>query len=155
MKHISISINGKEDLSEKYNNNVLSNEINSYILKESLPVRNSERIIVDILSYKELKEEDKIEIERLIKNNYKSLCKEKNIIKEYQYKQSILLTIIGILFIVISNILKEESIISELFLIVGWVSLWEVIYKILFDNVKDKIEIERYNKINFIIKKKP
>ena len=153
MKHISISINGKEDLSEKYNNNVLSNEINSYILKESLPVRNSERIIVDILSYKELKEEDKIE--RLIKNNYKSLCKEKNIIKEYQYKQSILLTIIGILFIVISNILKEESIISELFLIVGWVSLWEVIYKILFDNVKDKIEIERYNKINFIIKKKP
>ncbi|MGM9881447.1 MAG: hypothetical protein ACI31S_01220 [Bacilli bacterium] len=160
MKHISISINGKEDLSEKYNSSVLSNEINSYILNECLPVRKNEKIVIDILSSNELEEEDKLEIEKLIKNNYKNLRDEKNIIKEYQYKQSIVITIIGIIFIVMSNILKNESILSELFLIAGWVSLWEVIYKVLFGRVKDKIEIERYKKlskckINFTMKKKP
>lgn len=160
MKHISISINGKEDLSEKYNSSVLSNEINSYILSECLPVRKNEKIVIDILSSNELEEEDKLEIEKLIKNNYKNLRDEKNIIKEYQYKQSIVITIIGIIFIVMSNILKNESILSELFLIAGWVSLWEVIYKVLFGRVKDKIEIERYKKlskckINFTMKKKP
>ena len=54
----------------------------------------------------------------------------------------------------------RAQILSELFLIIGWVSFGEVIYKILFDNVKDKIKTERYKRlsrcqIEFTTKKKP
>lgn len=160
MKNISLCIEKKDDLSEKYNDMVLANEISNYIESECLSLKKKDEVVIDIITEEELSLNDKREIEVLIRNNYKELQKEKMIVKEYQNRQSIFLSLFGILFIIISNILNEESILSELFLIVGWVALWEVIYDILFDNIKDKIKLAKYkklanSKINFITKKKP
>lgn len=159
MRRINLFIDSVDDLKEKYNENVLSNEASNYIESECLSSTKKDKIVIEVVTEKELTQDDRDEVERLIKNNYRELQIEKIIIRNYQIKQSFFLSLFGILFIVISNILKED-ILSELFLIVGWVAFGEVIYKILFDNVKDKIKTERYKRlsrceIEFITKKKP
>lgn len=159
MRRIELYVDGTDDLKEKYNGNVLSGAASNYIESECLSSVKKEKIVIDIITKKELSQVDRDEIERLIKNNYRELLIEKEMIKDYQVKQSFILSLFGILFIIISNLLKAD-ILSELFLIVGWVAFGEVIYKILFDNVKDKIKRERYKRlsrceIDFITKKKP
>jgi len=159
MRRIELYVDDTNELKEKFNDNVLSKEVSNYIESECLTSVKKEKIVIDIVTKKDLNQKDKDEIERLIKSNYRELLIEKNIIKNYQVKQSFFLSLFGILFIIISNLLKED-ILSELFLIIGWVAFGEVIYKILFENVKDKIKTERYKrlsrcKIEFITEKKP
>lgn len=159
MRRIELYVDSINDLKEKYNGNVLSNEVSNYIESECLSSTRKDKIVIEVITEKKLMQKDKDEIERLIRNNYRERQVEKIIIRNYQIKQSFLLAMFGIIFIVISNMLND-GILSELFLIVGWVAFGEVIYKMLFDNVKDKIKTERYKrlsrcKIEFITKKKP
>lgn len=159
MRRVELYVNSIDDLREKYNGNVLSNEVSNYIESECLSSTKKEKIVIEVIANKEFVQEDKDDIERLIRNNYRERQVEKNIIRNYQVKQSFFLSLLGIVFIVVSNMF-DNSVLSELFLIVGWVSFGEVIYKILFENIKDKIKTERYKKlsrcgIEFITKKKP
>ena len=159
MRRIDLYIDDISELRAKYNDNALSRDVSDYILGECLTSTRKDKIVINVITDKNLNHDDMDEVERLIRNNYRELLLEKNMIRNYQVLQSFFLSLFGILFIVISNVLKEQ-ILSELFLIVGWVAFGEVIYKILFDNVNDKIKKERYKRlshcqIEFITKKKP
>lgn len=159
MRRIDLYIDDISEIRAKYNDNALSRDISDYILGECLTSTRKDKIVINVITNDVLNQNDMDNVERLIRNNYRELLIEKNMIRNYQVMQSFFLSLFGILFIVISNVLKKQ-ILSELFLIVGWVAFGEVIYKILFDNVKDKIKTERYKRlsrcqIEFTIKKKP
>ena len=64
-------------ITEKFNNEVLSNDISSYIISESLTVKKNEKVIININSREKLNDEDRKYIEKLIKNNYMKMYSEK------------------------------------------------------------------------------
>lgn len=148
MKKIDVFIEKKEDLTNKYNSEVLSKEVNNYIEEECLGVKVKENISLNIYTPKDLPTEEKESITKLIHRNYKALYQESIEINNYQNKISIVLSLLGIIFIVISNFLSSEKILSELFEIAGWVALWEVMYKELFEDIKDKMKRQKYKKLS-------
>ncbi len=147
MKQIKLFIEKNGDLCEKFNDKVLSSDIGNYIEKECRAVKKKDKVTISIVTPKELTDKEKNDIEELIKNNYQSLKKEQSIVKEYQIKRNLILILLGVIFVMVSNIFEKQFVLSELFLIVGWFAIWEVVDRILFDGVRDKIKTERYNKL--------
>ena len=65
----------------------------------------------------------------------------------------LILMIVGIVAIILSE--KIVSLLSELFLIAGWVVIWEILYDIIFNDIKRRRTIRIYKelarcKINFL-----
>ena len=125
-----------------FNSNILANELNDYILDccEFLPQKKDVlNIVVKGLAHKE---QDKFA--NVLHIYYQNkLCEYKKI---FDMEQSIrfVFFIIGVLAILISELFS--SFLEELFLIAAWVIVWEIIYDLLFKQIKriKKAKIYKY-----------
>ena len=128
MKTININLKSIEDATNEFNDKLLSSNLDTYILENSKHTRNKERISLTI-------------------SNISSK------IDHYDDYFRLLLLLLGIILIIISE--QLTLFLSELFLIAGWVVIWEVVYDILFTGIKRKRELKIAKKlstceINFI-----
>lgn len=152
-KNINISILDKEDFFDKYNEERVSKGLIEYIIEESRFVKKRDDLSI-ILSIDDSNNSEfyKSKIKEGLSKRYeKSKQKEKN----NNFKQLILF-LIGIVFLFISAITSDETIFKEVFLIVGWVPIWEVIDIQLFSDLnerKNRKIIKRLLKSNILIKK--
>lgn len=134
-KIIEIDIHDKYDLVEKYNEDKIANGLIDYIVKESLPINKDEKIkiIINIKCKNIDKDCTNFLKEGLTQEYNKSLKEHKiNQIKE------VYLLILGIIFLLLSRIINNESIWKEILLITGWVPIWEVVDIALFSNTTSK-----------------
>ena len=69
-----------------------------------------------------------------------------NKIDKYDDYFRFLLLLLGIILIIISEIFS--ALLSELFLIAGWVVIWEVVYDILFTGIKRKQKLKIAQKLS-------
>ncbi len=136
---IEIAITDENDLYEKYNKKYVSSSLINYILEETKNINNNGKIKIIISST--LKES--IDYESLIKEG---LEKEYKInLRRYNRNKYLKLfyLALGIIFLILSFLLKNTVIFSEILLIGGWVLIWEVIELQIFtdfeDNIKRKI----------------
>lgn len=72
--------------------------------------------------------------------------KSLNKIDKYDDYFRFLLLLLGIILIIISEIFS--ALLSELFLIAGWVVIWEVVYDILFTGIKRKQKLKIAQKLS-------
>lgn len=136
---ITIILKNLESALNEYNDKDLSDSLNNYIMencKESIKTKN---ITLNISGIKSPKEKEYLT--KVIHNYYN----EKVIIFQRfdtldDYFKAVL-SIIGIIAILISE--KFESLLNELFLIAGWVIIWEIVYDLFFK----EIERQKKNKI--------
>jgi len=154
---IEINIKNIEEITEKYNNNELSDDIANYIFSHSMAIPVNQNPEINIRTNFELIEEEKNNIADMIHRHFGLEVQKSIIISTYKRNYQILLFLIGLFLITLSNLgfILELSTIHELFLIFGWVAVWELIYDGLFTNYKEKIKRKRYKKlsnvkINFI-----
>jgi len=78
------------------------------------------------------------------------------IVSKHQTYRQIVLFLLGVILIAFSalKILSYLYVLKEICLIIGWVMIWEVVYTLLFDDVKRRIKLKKYKqlckaKINF------
>lgn len=148
---IPIQINDLTLALNPFNKAEISKDLDEYITKyyEHLSLKKS-KLELKIIGLNNLK--DQQALTNIIHNFYQTqLKKYQKIDKLDDYIRSILL-LIGILAILISN--QFQSLISELFLIMGWVIIWEIVYDVLFNLIKRKRKTRLYLalstcKINF------
>lgn len=122
-KVIEVNLYDKNDLTEKYNKKIASKDLIDYIIKEAMFVGKNDTIKVIINN------------ECNLKNGYLEIIKDgleleyHNSLKRYHLNdvKQLTLLLVGILFLFISTIIKNNFIFKEVFLIVGWVPIWEVI----------------------------
>ena len=69
---------------------------------------------------------------------------------QYKTKYQILLFLIGIFLIALSNLpfISNLSTLHEILLIFGWVAVWELIYDIMFVDIKENIKRKRFKKLS-------
>ena len=144
MKKISIKITTLKDATNEYNENVLNSELENYLTTSCMHTLNKERIILNIYGL-ENKEEEK-EIINLIHKHYETKAKQLKKIDKYDDYFRFLLLILGIILIIISE--QLTSFLSEIFLIAGWVVIWEMVYDILFTGIKRKKDLKIYKKLS-------
>lgn len=129
-KVIEIDLTCNDDLYEKYNRKIVSNDLVNYIITSA----NTKK-----------KDKIKIIINNSIGISSVSLIKE-GLKKEYEksyliyYKNNIVQIIyllIGIIALFVSSIM-DGNIFKEIILIGGWVLIWEMIELEIFSDVKEK-----------------
>lgn len=151
LKHIEIDImiNSKEDVINKYNKNKLSQYLSEYIYRECFGTPLKRHISLNIKSKNKLSINEQNDIVNIIRSNYGHLISENLIYLKHDKIRALFLFIIGILLIIISKIIRStnELILSEVLLVIGWVSTWEATYNFIFDDSKRRIKIKRYKKL--------
>lgn len=151
MESININLKSIEDATNEFNDKLLSSNLDTYILENSKHTRNKERISLTISNISSKKEQN--DLINLIHSHYLKKVIQLKKIDHYDDYFRLLLLLLGIILIIISE--QLTLFLSELFLIAGWVVIWEVVYDILFTGIKRKRELKIAKKlstceINFI-----
>ena len=149
MNKIIININRYEDIIEKYNNNVLSDELARYIFNRAMTISINRNPEIDIYAANSLTDEQENEIADMIHKHFGLEVQKSLIISKYKRNYQMLLFLIGVFLITLSNLsfILNLSTIHELLLIFGWVAVWELIYDGLFVDFQEKIKRKRYKKL--------
>lgn len=128
--NIEIELRNETDALNTFNKNRISESLDNYLMT--------------LLEYKPFKEKIKLaiysdnnaSIEKVIHNYYKEkYIFYKKIDNSDNYIRLVLLLIAIILIFISTQLL---AIFSEIFLIAGWVIVWEVVYDIIFRSAKRK-----------------
>lgn len=150
--NINIELKNLESALNEFNKDILSDNLDNY-LKYSL---NNEKLInknIQLNIKGITNKEEQIHLTKVISNHYQKKNNFFNKIDNVDNIVRFILGIIGAIIILISH--EFDFLLSELFLIAGWVIIWEIVYDILFNEIKRKRKKKIYallanSKINFI-----
>lgn len=148
-KTIKIDIDTEIELIEKYNSDLVSNELIEYLIESAKDCTKKDKIEI-IINKKNIKRE----CLPLIKEGLKTKYKKNEIHKKRNDIKQIFMLLGGAVSLMLSTFLGD-TIFNEIALIGGWVLIWETIESNLFDDSKTKIENKLIKKIlnsNFIEK---
>ena len=137
MKSIVVNIRRERDLYEKYSNEV-SSELLNYLIDEA-KVKEDIEIIVNTKL-------DINNIDKLIKKGLEDSYKDTKLIDKFYNSKQIKFLIFGILFLLFSTFMKLE-LIKELVLIMGWITVWEVLDIAINIDSKQKFNRKIINKL--------
>lgn len=138
--NIKIELKNIEQALNEFNNNMLSSSLDEYIMSNFTHLNLIKKDITLNISGLKTKEEQE-KIQTIIHEHYSRKFKIFELTDDLDDYFKIIFGIIGSLAIIISH--KFSFFLSELFLIAGWVIIWEIIYDLLFNEIKRK----RKNKI--------
>lgn len=134
--NIEINLENELDALNIYNKNIISESLDNYL--------------VSFLEHKHLKEPITLiisgnknqDIDKIIKNYYQEKYLYLNKIDKLDNYIRLILFIIGLIAIIFSE--QFTNVIGEIFLISGWVIIWEIIYDVLFNEIKRKRKAKIY-----------
>lgn len=150
--NINIELKNLESALNEFNKDILSDNLDNYLIyslnNEKLINKNIQLNIKGINN-----KEEQIHLTKVIYNHYQKKNNFFNKIDNVDNIVRFILGIIGAIIILISH--EFDFLLSELFLIAGWVIIWEIVYDILFNEIKRKRKKKIYDllansKINFI-----
>lgn len=147
---IEININEYEDVIEKFDDNKLSRELANFIYNQYTALSVNKNVEINVKSTCNLTEEQENNIADMIHRHF-GLETQKSILTfKYKTKYQILLFLFGIFLIALSNIsfVSNLSTLHEILLIFGWVAVWELIYDIMFVDIKENIKKRRFRKLS-------
>ena len=134
--NIEINITNENELLNIYNKNIISETLDNY-LTTSLEHRSlKENITINITGT------ENENIKNIITNYYKEKYLYFKKIDTLDNYIRLVLFLIGVLSIFMSK--QFTNIVSEIFLIAGWVIIWEIIYDVLFSEIKRKRKARIY-----------
>lgn len=142
---IDIKLNNLDLAVNTFNDNILAPELDDYIINTSFNntfKNNNIKLIIKGI----LKKEEQDKLTHLLHKHYNNKYLEYKKIDKIDDYVKFLLFIIGIIAILIHT--QLNSFLNEIFLIAGWVIIWEIIYDILFKTIKRKKKTYIYCKLS-------
>lgn len=148
--NIKIELKDKEKIYNAFDENKLSDDLGRYIYTQRSSFEINKDIEIDIYFYDNMSSNEKDNIVNMIHEYFKDSVKEMSYVEKQDRIKKILLLILGTILIFLSHLinLNNDFIISEILLIVGWVSIWEVFDNILFRETKRKFRLNIYKKLS-------
>jgi len=150
--NINIELKNLEIALNEYNKDIISENLDNYLIyslnNQKLINKN---IIINIKGIYNKEEQE--HLKNVLINYYQNKTSFFNKIDSVDNIIRFILGIVGAIIILISH--EFNFLLSELFLIAGWVIIWEIVYDLLFNEIKRKRKKKIYNllatsKINFI-----
>ena len=135
VKEIKIDIASRKDLLEKYNESKVCKDVIEYLVKEAMLVGKEEEIKIVVNKDSAVLNEN---CKELIKNGLKDEYKRSMEKQHTDNVRQIYFFIIGVLIIFISTFFKEQGILREVLLIIGWVPIWEMVRIELFPDAQGR-----------------
>lgn len=146
---IEIVINDNEDFYNQFNSNKLSQDLGAYIYSQSLGYPVKDTLKISIKTKDKLSNEKKDNIVDMIREYFGLSIRETLIYYKYNKVKKILLFTLGVILICISHFIGviNDFLVSEVFLIIGWVAIWEVFENILLVETQKKFKLDRCRKL--------
>lgn len=145
---IPVKVNSMEDFYEKFdsNKNTLSPALADYIDKSAYNIPINYKLILKI-DCPDLTDDNKKEIERLIRIHYGLIIHDKNIDLKINEFDVTWLFVLGVLVLALAYFLGNqiEGFMNEILLIAGWFAIWESVDNFVIDRRKIRID-KRNNK---------
>lgn len=146
---LHINIQQEQDYTCLYNQKKLSPELLAYILDEykGIPFHHDIEILVH--STKIISKQERDRFVDMLRSNIGQDIKECYLKLKFIQIRALLLSLLGIVFILLSFIISKQitSVLSEVFLIIGWVGIWEAVDCFLFDKTNTRFQIKKYKKL--------
>lgn len=143
---IKIHLNTHDSYKNKYNNEILSNDLFKYILDEIKGYSIKQKIKFHITSDFELTNEEKDIIIDMIRNSFGTDISEiMNASKKKNLANGLIL-FVGIIFLILYTCFNFKFL-SEFILILGWVFIGEAICNFLYNTIENKLNIIRRKQI--------
>lgn len=143
---ITLNLEKKNEIHHPFHKYTLNKELVSFLYEECLGKPKNQKIDIHIFLEEMLKDDEKEEIRNLIHKHFKEEVKEIKIKKRMNHIFHLFILFFGLLFLFLSFLLKQE-LIEEIFLILGWIAIWEVTENILFDNSRESLKLKRYQNL--------
>ena len=144
METINIKLTTIKEATNPFNESLLNEELDNYITNSCLHTKSTEKITLNVNNLS--KKEEQEQLLDLIHHHYLNKVKQLSKIDKYDDYFRLVLILLGIILIIISE--QFTSLLSELFLIAGWVVVWEVVYDILFTGIKRKRDLKLCKKLS-------
>lgn len=144
---INIELKNLEMALNPFNKDILSDELENYIFRacEQQLLKNKDlNINITGLNYLE----DQKKLNNIIHTYYQNKTTIYKKIDSVDNYIRITLTCIGAIVILISH--EFDFLLSELFLIAGWVIIWEIVYDLLFNEIKRKRKKKIYSRLSTV-----
>ena len=122
-KSIEIDIINKYDFIQKYNEKKICEDVMDYIIGQAMLIGKKENIKIVINKKCEIQQNCTKMIKEGLKDEYNDSIRNHH---GSDIKQVVFL-VLGIIFIFLSNLIKEQNLWKELLLITGWVPIWEMV----------------------------
>ena len=147
---IVINLNHNDDVYNKFNNKILSNELRNYIYEQYTSFKEDGSIDIIISSDEDMTDKFKDNVRKMIMDDINSNIIEFNKIQKNLIIKSILLSIIGVCLIITAHFFNvyNEFVVSEVLMIAGWVSIWQVFDNLFFKQSKWQSKYNGYKKLN-------
>lgn len=145
---IPIKVNSIDDFYDKFDSskNTLAAGLSDYIDKCAYNIPIEYKLVLKI-SCPNLSEEDKVEIERLIRIHYGLIIHDKNLDLKINEFDVSWLFLLGTFVLALAYFLGDyiQSFMHEILLIAGWFAIWESVDNFVIDRRKIRID-KRNNK---------
>lgn len=145
---IPIQVSSMDDFYDRYDSsrNTLSPDLASYIDKCAYNIPIKYRLILKV-SCPNLTEDDKKEIERLVRIHYGLIVHDKNLDLKINEVDVLWLFVLGVIVLALTYVFGEQlqSFFKEILLIAGWFAIWESVDEFVLGRRKIRID-KRNNK---------
>lgn len=145
---IYIYIEDKDDYTSPYNQKKLNSELLAYILDENKGIPLHHKIQIEVHSPHIFDTQEKNNFIHILRSNLGEDIKESYLEMKLTYIRAIILVFTGILFLFLSSYFSDYiHVFNEIFIILGWLGIYEACYIFLFDNMQNRIKIKKYKKL--------
>lgn len=146
---VNIIVDEYTDFCNNFDNSKLSEELGNYIYSQSLGFPIKSNIYINIKTSFLLSDVQKDDIVDMIRAYYGLSIRETMIFYKYSNLKKLFLFILGVILICISHFVevKNDFLISEVLLIIGWGAIWEVFDNILLGETNKKFKLSRLKKL--------
>lgn len=144
---VNVLLNKKIYFYNKYSEEIVSEELINYIYNESVGNNFKNKIKINIKCNFEVNDEEKEKMIEMIRKNFKKKVQEELYTYEKeQDKKGILLALgIALLILYYTNF---TTILKDVMLIVGWISVCSSIYGLIFSSTKSYVDINRLRNLS-------
>ena len=144
---ILVNLNKKRDFYNKFNNHKISERLSEYIYNESMEGSHKDNIIINIDCKVDITDEEKQDMIDIIRRNYGIMVQDLLYSYEKEQDRKAILLAIGVALIILyySNF---ASILKEIILMSGWVSICGSIYSLIFSSTQSYVKINRLKNLS-------
>lgn len=146
-KVIEIDLDNKLEYLNKYNDNIINDELHNYILSAFDDVNKN--ILLKVKFNYNIDKDERLKVALVFKDSFSiELDNIQKKIKKRNIRDAVLL-VLGFLFLIIYCYLDDFDIflIAEFFMVISWVSFWEFAESLLFGRKKLIVNKKKYEKL--------
>lgn len=139
---ILVNLNKKRDFYNKFSNEKLNNLLSEFIYNESLEGRVGEKIVINIECKEKISNEEKEIMIDMVRRHYGIMVQDLLLIYDKEQSLKAILLVVGI-FLILLYYMKIATILKDIILMTGWVSICGALYGLIFSKTENDIKIKR------------